>query len=145
MAVAVPCLDRTNWRIPVDKRRRRAEYFRSLLPFMGRSSMFRYRTLLALSAFAVIGVASSALAAGETTVTPSQERVCRDVSRPGSRIMDRICGTPSEMKAYLQRDWEAKASDPLLASASGAAPMCWTHREGDPRWQPCEGLPPARP
>lgn len=107
--------------------------------------MFRSSRLLALSAFAVVVVASSAPAAGEqTNATASQERVCRDVARPGSRIMDRICGTPSEMKAYVQRDWEAKASDPLLVSPSGAAPMCWTHREGDPTWQPCEKLPPAQ-
>jgi hypothetical protein len=104
-----------------------------------------FRSRLALSACAAIVIASSTSAAGEeTSATPSQERVCRDVSRPGSRIVDRICGTPSEVKAYLQRDWEAKASDPLLVSPSGAAPMCWTHREGDPAWQPCEKLPPAQ-
>ncbi len=107
--------------------------------------MFRCRRLFALSAFTVVGVAGSALAAGEkTTATPSQERVCRDISRPGSRVMDRICGTPSEVKAYVQQDWEAKASDPLLATPSGQAPMCWTHRNGDPAWQRCETLPPAR-
>ena len=107
--------------------------------------MFRSRKLLALSAFAVVVVASSARAAGEqTNAAASQERVCRDVARPGSRIMDRICGTPSEVKAYLQRDWEAKASDPLLVSPSGAAPMCWTHREGDASWRPCERRSPAQ-
>jgi hypothetical protein len=103
------------------------------------------RSRLPLSALAIVVVANAALAAeDQTSATASQERVCRDVSRPGSRIMDRICGTPSDVKAYMQRDWEAKASDPLLISPSGAAPRCWwTHREGKPAWQPCEKLPPA--
>jgi|SRR3954470_944127 hypothetical protein len=104
-----------------------------------------FRSRLPLSAFAIVVVASSALAAGEqTSATPPQQRVCSDVSRPGSRIMDRICGTPSDVKANVQRDWEAKASDPLLVSPSGAAPMCWTHRGDKPAWQPCEKRPPAQ-
>ena len=39
----------------------------------------------------------------------SQERVCQDVARPGTRIMDRVCGTSAEMRAYVRQDFYAKS------------------------------------
>jgi hypothetical protein len=75
----------------------------------------------------------------------SQERVCQDVARPGTRIMDRVCGAPAEVRAYVRRDFYAKSSDPLLQSPSGGFASCWMFLK-DGRWdKPCPAERPTKP
>jgi hypothetical protein len=90
-------------------------------------------------------VAAAAPGASAETNAASQERVCRDVARSGSRIMDRVCGTPAEVQAYVRQDFYAKTSDPLLQAPSGGTAFCWTfHKDGT--WdKPCPKERPAKP
>jgi len=110
------------------------------------TATYRVATLISvllstLTSVAVPGPAASA----ETTDATAQERVCRDVARSGSRIMDRVCGTPAEVQAYVRQDFYAKTSDPLLQTASGGTAFCWTfHKDGT--WdKPCPKERPAKP
>jgi hypothetical protein len=74
----------------------------------------------------------------------SQERVCQDVARPGTRIMDRVCGTPAEVRAYVRQNFYAKSSDPLLQGPSGGVAQCWMLKDG--RWdKPCPAEQPTKP
>jgi hypothetical protein len=75
----------------------------------------------------------------------SQERVCQDVARPGTRIMDRVCGTSAEVRAYVRQDFYAKSSDPLLQSPSGGFALCWMFLK-DGSWdKPCPAEQPTKP
>jgi len=75
----------------------------------------------------------------------SQERVCQDVARPGTRIVDRVCGSPAELQAYVRKDMYAKLSDPSLQSASGGVAQCWMLTK-DGRWdKPCPAEQPTKP
>jgi hypothetical protein len=97
-----------------------------------------------LSTFAFVAAPSPA-ASAETQNAASQERVCRDVARSGSRIMDRVCGTPAQVQAYVSQDFYAKASDPRLQAPSGGSAFCWTVRK-DGTWdKPCPKDPPTKP
>ena len=74
-----------------------------------------------------------------------QERVCQDVARPGTRIVDRVCGTPAEVQAYVRQATYAKLSDPSLQSASGGVAQCWMLKK-DGRWdKPCPAEQPTKP
>ena len=90
-------------------------------------------------------VAAGPAASAETKNATPQELVCRDVARSGSRIMDRVCGAPAEVQAYVRQDFYAKASDPLLQTPSGGTAFCWTlHKDGT--WdKPCPKERPAKP
>jgi len=59
--------------------------------------------------------------------------------------MDRVCGAPSEVQAYVRQDFYAKASDPLLQTPFGGTAFCWTlHKDGT--WdKPCPKERPAKP
>jgi hypothetical protein len=97
-----------------------------------------------LSAFVSVITPSPAVSA-QPEKAALQERVCRDIARSGSRINDRVCGTPAEVQAYERQAYYAKASDPLLQSPSGGTAFCWTfHRDGT-RDRPCPKQRPAKP
>ena len=97
-----------------------------------------------LSTFASVAAFGQAVSA-ETQNAASQERVCRDVARSGSRIMDRVCGTPAQVQAYVRQDFYARTSDPLLQAPSGGTAFCWTlHKDGT--WdKPCPKDRPRKP
>jgi hypothetical protein len=97
--------------------------------------------LSTLVSVAAVGPAVSA----EAEKAASQEPVCRDIVRSGSRIKDRVCGTPAEVQTYVRQDFYAKTSDPLLQSPSGGAAFCWIfHKDGT--WdKPCPKERPVEP
>ena len=97
-----------------------------------------------LSTFASVAAPGPAVSA-ETQNAASQERVCRDVARSGSRIMDRVCGTPAQVQAYVRQDFYAKASDPRLQTPSGGTAFCWTLREDGALNKPCPKDLPTKP
>ena len=106
----------------------------------------RIGTLICVLLSTVASVAAPGPAASADTKNAiSQERVCRDVARSGSRIMDRVCGAPAAVQAYVRQDFYAKASDPLLQTPSGGTAFCWTLHE-DGAWdKPCPKQRPAKP
>jgi len=106
---------------------------------------YRIGTLISVLLSALTVAAPGPAASAETENAASQARVCRDVARPGSRVMDRVCGTPAEVQAYVRQDFYAHASDPLLQTPSGGMPLCWTlHRDGTLD-KPCPKQRPANP
>ena|SRR5690349_22107652 len=98
---------------------------------------------LTIAALAVALAGTAAAAPGPTAsakIEPAtQERVCRDVARSGSRIADRVCGTPAEVQAYMRQDFYSKSSDPLL---QGGVARCWMVNRDGTLGKPC---PPERP
>jgi len=96
---------------------------------------------VAALAFALVGTAAAAPGptASAKIEPPTQERLCRDVARSGSRIADRVCGTSTEVQAYMRQDFYSKSSDPLL---QGGVVRCWMLNRDGTLDKPC---PPQRP
>jgi len=112
---------------------------------MRAATSYRSGTLIAVLLSALTVAAPGPAASAETENAASQERVCRDVARSGSRVMDRVCGTPGEVEAYVRQDFYAKASDPLLQTPSGGMAYCWTLRRDGTLDKPCPKQQPAKP
>jgi len=91
----------------------------------------------ALTATLALTAAPTPVAASERQAAPSaqgseQERVCRDVSRPGSHIAKRVCGTQAQVVAGVHRYKEALWTDPLVSPPG----VCFRVRDG--KWrEPC--------
>ena len=95
--------------------------------------------LVSLALTLTLGLVAAAAPAGPSTKNTDQVRVCRDFSRPGTRITKRVCRTPAEVEAYERQDFERHAMNPL----TGGSAWCW--RANDKKWtEPCANKAPQQ-